>query len=127
MSSIQYHEIEQKDWRDFFEQFSWLHRGWLITIKETAHQTAAFEDSFLPLKAVKTNVRDGFSAISIETDGPANFRGKEVCDPKRVIVETENGTELGIILEDKLGQFTSLRFRGIAAPERLDDISRADH
>jgi len=117
-------EIPPGEWKEFFDEFTRRHEGWLVTVEnfgELGAQVAAHER---PLKGIFAEGRTGSPAIEILTgDSPDETLTHVVAHPSRVRVEeTAEGAESAVEIQSRDEGTTLIRFRATALPETVDGV-----
>ena len=126
VSSSRGREIPRGEWLSFLDGFSRQHERWLVTVEIVAKQLGhviAVENR--ALQGVTPESSNGHERIAIavgtaEADHMTHF----VSGPKRIrLLETADGTTLGLEIEAADSTTTLVRFRGAMRPEMLDDVA----
>ena len=99
-------EIPPGEWASFLESFTAQHDRWLVSVTIIDQ----------PLESLVA--RTGEISIAI---GP-NTR-VTVDDPRRIAVESEDGVDSGLTIEDATGRITRVMLRVALALELVDGIA----
>ena len=122
MSSV---SIPQKQWREFLQEFSRRHHGWLVTVEthdlETAEDVAS---RFLPLQSIALDLEDEKNPrinVTVRSDEKEIrhilFRPSEV-----VLYRSERGDEEAVRVVS-INTSTTVRFRVATSPELVDGVA----
>ena len=122
-----YQEIPPEQWRDFCDEFSKQHEGWLITVDivdetgETDRETLAEE---IPLWGVTVDeVQEQTEVHIIAGDQPRHVT-HVIRDPATIAFEqNQEGAHTGLRIDTRDGPSVVVRFRMAAVPEYVDEIS----
>ena len=118
-------EIPPGEWKEFFDEFTRRHEGWLVTVENFGDLGAQVEAHDRPLKGIVAERREGSSEIEILTgDSPDETLTHVVAHPTRVQVEeTAQGAELALEIQSRDEGTTLVRFRATALPETVDGVA----
>ncbi len=122
MSSV---SIPQKQWREFLQEFSRRHHGWLVTVEthdlETAEDVAS---RFLPLQSIALDLEDEKNPrinVTVRSDQKEIrqilFRPSEV-----VLYRSARGDEEAVRVVS-INTSTTIRFRVATSPELVDGVA----
>jgi len=122
MSSV---SIPQKQWREFLQEFSRRHHGWLVTVEthdlETAEDVAS---RFLPLQSIALDLEDEKNPrinVTVRSDEKEIrqilFRPSEV-----VLYRSARGDEEAVRVVS-INTSTTIRFRVATSPELVDGVA----
>jgi len=122
MSSV---SIPQKQWREFLQEFSHRHHGWLVTVEthdlETAEDVAS---RFLPLQSIALDLEDEKNPrinVTVRSDEKEIrqilFRPSEV-----VLYRSARGDEEAVRVVS-INTSTTIRFRVATSPELVDGVA----
>ena len=122
MSSV---SIPQKQWREFLQEFSHRHHGWLVTVEthdlETAEDVAS---RFLPLQSIVLDLEDEKNPrinVTVRSDEKEIrqilFRPSEV-----VLYRSARGDEEAVRVVS-INTSTTIRFRVATSPELVDGVA----
>ena len=122
MSSV---SIPQKQWREFLQEFSRRHHGWLVTVEthdlETAEDVAS---RFLPLQSITLDLEDEKNPrinVTVRSDQKEIrqilFRPSEV-----VLYRSARGDEEAVRVVS-INTSTTIRFRVATSPELVDGVA----
>jgi len=122
MSSV---SIPQKQWREFLQEFSRRHHGWLVTVEthdlETAEDVAS---RFLPLQSIALDLEDEKNPrinITVRSDQKEIrqilFRPSEV-----VLYRSARGDEEAVRVVS-INTSTTIRLRVATSPELVDGVA----
>ncbi|PYS24759.1 MAG: hypothetical protein DMG11_24015 [Acidobacteria bacterium] len=122
MSSV---SIPQKQWREFLQEFSRRHHGWLVTVEthdlETAEDVAS---RFLPLQSITLDLEDEKNPrinVTVRSDEKEIrqilFRPSEV-----VLYRSARGDEEAVRVVS-INTSTTIRFRVATSPELVDGVA----
>ena len=118
-------EIPSYEWARFFDEFSRLHRGWLVTVEllgpEIGDQVQARN---LPLDGITVDPNEvGEDQITIIAGNRSDSRiSHTITAPSRVwIKQSDEGADEAVEIEAFDGA-TLLRFRSTALPETVDGV-----
>ena len=122
-----YQEIPREQWKDFCDEFSKQHEGWLVNVeivdetRETDHEVIASE---LTLWGVTVDeLQDQTEVHIIAGDQPRHVT-HVITDPAAIIFEQdEQGGHTGLRIDTQEGPSVLVRFRTAAVPEFVDAIS----
>jgi hypothetical protein len=118
-------EIARPDWASALNEFSAVHRGWLVSVEILSPALGAQREVVnLPLLAVSFGPSDG-GAIAITV---ARANGDHLTHiiqaPQRLSLErTEAGADVALAIDSADGARTLLQFRTAALPETVDGIT----
>lgn len=117
-------EIQPGEWKEFFDEFSRRHEGWLVTIENFGDLGAQVEAHERPLMGIVAERKAGSSEIEILTgDAPDETLTHVVAHPTRVRVEeTPEGAEVALEIQSRDEGTTLVRFRATALPETVDGV-----
>jgi hypothetical protein len=117
-------EIPPGEWKEFFDEFTRRHEGWLVTVELFGDLGAQVEAHERPLKGIFTERQAGSPAIEILTgDAPDETLTHVVAHPTRVRVEeTPEGAEVALEIQSRDEGTTLVRFRATALPETVDGV-----
>lgn len=117
-------EIPPGEWKEFFDEFTRRHEGWLVTVENFGDLGAQVEAHDRPLKGIFAELRAGSSEIEILTgDAPDETLTHVVAHPTRVSVEeTPEGAESALEIQSRDEGTTLIRFRATALPETVDGV-----
>ena len=108
-------EIPPGEWKDFFDEFTRRHEGWLVTVEIFGEMGAQVEAEERPLKGIFAERKKGSSEIETFTH--------VVAHPSSVRVEeTSEGAESALEIRSKDEGTTLVRFRATALPETVDGV-----
>ena len=112
--------IPRNRWRDFLDEFSRAHEGWLVTVETVSGRSLpAVLMHDVPLLGV-TEDRGGFV---IATSGDSSHTDKIVEHVTAVRVDrTDDGAERALELESAKGGLLRIRFRSAMRPELVDGM-----
>jgi hypothetical protein len=118
-------EIPPSGWKEFFDEFTRRHEGWLVTVENFGDLGAQVEEHGRPLKGIVAEQKAGSSEIEILTgDSPDETLTHVVAHPTRVrIEETSKGAESALEIQSRDEGTTLVRFRSAALPENVDGIA----
>jgi len=118
-------EIPPGEWKEFFDEFTRRHEGWLVTVENFGDLGAQVEAHDRPLKGIVAERREGSSEIEILTgDSPDETLTHVVAHPTRVQVEeTAQGAESALEIQSRDEGTTLVRFRATALPETVDGVA----
>ena len=120
-------EIPRNEWSAFFDSFSRLHQGWLVTIEALGGDIGAqVEARELPLQGVSADLKgENESVISIMAgSGPQHHVTHNISAPTKVMLQqNEEGADEALEIESADKTITLLRFRLAVRPELVDGIS----
>jgi len=122
MSSV---SIPQKQWREFLQEFSSRHHGWLVTVEthdlETAEDVAS---RFLPLQSIALDLEDEKNPrinVTVRSDQKEIrqilFRPSEV-----VLYRSARGDEEAVRVVS-INTSTTIRLRVATSPELVDGVA----
>jgi len=122
MSSV---SIPQKQWREFLQEFSHRHHGWLVTVEthdlETAEDVAS---RFLPLQSIALDLEDEKNPrinVTVRSDEKEIrqilFRPSEV-----VLYRSARGDEEAVRVVS-INTSTTIRLRVTTSPELVDGVA----
>jgi hypothetical protein len=122
MSSV---SIPQKQWREFLQEFSRRHHGWLVTVEthdlETAEDVAS---RFLPLQSIALDLEDEKNPrinVTVRSDQKEIrqilFRPSEV-----VLYRSARGDEEAVRVVS-INTSTTIRLRVATSPELVDGVA----
>jgi Family of unknown function (DUF5335) len=118
-------EIPHYEWERFFDEFSRLHRGWLVTIEmlglDIRDQVQARD---LPLEGIAIEPNEiGEDQITIIAGAQGDARISHTIDgPDRVwLKQNEEGADEALEIEST-DSTVLLRFRSTVKPEMLDGV-----
>ncbi len=118
-------EIPPGEWKEFFDEFTRRHEGWLVTVENFGDLGAQVEAHDRSLKGIVAELRQGSSEIEILTgDSPDETLTHVVAHPTRVRVEeTAQGAESALEIQSRDEGTTLVRFRATALPENVDGVA----
>lgn len=122
-----YQEIPREQWKDFCDEFSKQHEGWLVSVEivdetgEPNHEVIASE---LALWGVTVDeLQDQTEVHIIAGDQPRHVT-HVIRDPAAIGFEQdEQGGHTGLRIDTQEGPSVLVRFRTAAVPESVDAIS----
>lgn len=118
-------EIAKDDWTSRLNEFSAVHRGWLIDVEyaSPAGWTEA-EMRGVPLIGVSYEP-DRFATIRLNAGRSPSEHVAHVIDaPCRLWIErTVDGADSGLAIESSDGSRTTVRFKTAALPETVDGVT----
>lgn len=119
-------EITREDWFPFFDAFSGMHKGWLVTVEvsgDTGTEVKAYE---VPLEDIHADlgVSAGDDRIEVALgeldDGPISHI---VDAPRHVRLREEEGGDSGALeIEAASGQTTFIRYKHLPLPKEVDGM-----
>ena len=122
MSSV---SIPQKQWREFLQEFSRRHHGWLVTVE--THDLETSEDvasRFLPLQSIALDLEDEKNPrinVTVRSDQKEIrqilFRPSEV-----VLYRSARGDEEAVRVVS-INTTTTIRLRVATSPELVDGVA----
>jgi hypothetical protein len=122
MSSV---SIPQKQWREFLQEFSRRHHGWLVTVE--THDLETSEDvasRFLPLQSIALDLEDEKNPrinVTVRSDQKEIrqilFRPSEV-----VLYRSARGDEEAVRVVS-INTSTTIRLRVATSPELVDGVA----
>jgi len=117
-------EIPPGEWKEFFDEFTRRHEGWLVTVENFGDLGAQVEVQERVLKGIVAELRAGSSEIEIMTgDSPDETLTHVVAHPTRVrIEETSEGAESALEIQSRDEGTTLVSFRAKALPETVDGV-----
>ena len=117
-------EIPPGEWKEFFDEFTRRHEGWLVTVENFGDLGAQVEAHDRPLKGIVAERREGSSEIEILTgDSPDETLTHVVAHPTRVQVEeTAQGAESALEIQSRDEGTTLVSFRAKALPETVNGV-----
>jgi hypothetical protein len=119
-------EIPRPDWASALNEFSAVHRGWLVSVDVlSAGLGAQREVVNLPLVGVTFGPGNG-GAIAIAVARPNRDHLTHVIQaPQRLSLErAESGADVALEIVSADGARTLVQFRTVALPETVDGMSR---
>jgi hypothetical protein len=118
-------EIPPGEWKEFFDEFTRRHEGWLVTVENFGDLGAQVEANERPLKGIVAERRAGSSEIEIMTgDSLDETLTHVVAHPTRVrIEETSEGAESALEIQSRDEGTTLVSFRATALPETVDGVA----
>lgn len=118
-------EIPPGEWKEFFDEFTRRHEGWLVTVENFGDLGAQVEEHGRPLKGIVAEQKAGSSEIEILTgDSPDETLTHVVAHPTRVrIEETSKGAESALEIQSRDEGTTLVRFRSAVLPENVDGVA----
>ena len=131
-------EISRDKWESFCNEFSHLHKGWLVNVAqvdshllkqsgEEIEMNTAVPAEGIPLEAVDCHQEDRdmvFSIIAGDGDGRTV---QQIREPGRVIFEkTDKGAHHGLRISNGRHQTTLVRFRADARPQDVNGYSKEE-
>jgi len=121
-------DIPRQEWADFFDAFSRMHQGWLVTLEVIDEDIGdRLEAREARLSGVVSELRCHPEAIEVLADDPAGMHlSHTVREPVSVQVkETEAGAHEVLRLESQAGVVTLLKFARTALPSEVDGVVSA--
>lgn len=118
-------EILHDDWASELDQFSAVHRGWLVEVEwESPVMGAQPEIVDVPLISLSYDAQ-ARGAIRLSAGRTPLDSVTHVIDgPRRVWIErTPEGADVALAIETGDGSREILRFRTVALPETVDGVA----
>ncbi len=124
-------EIPRSQWREFFDNFSRQHQGWLTTIEVAGGELSEdqLEATELPFQGISADSKGSDpDAIEVTVGGDETDEITHIVhNAARVVFEqTASGGHEGLDIESASGEKTSLRFRFAGEPEELDEVAEGE-
>ena len=122
-------EIPPDAWRQFFDEFSRRHEGWLVDVEVLADAGAQLEAEGLPLEGISAD--RGNASVSLALVSDDRFVEHSILRPAQVRVEEEEGedddevepgAEAAIEIETEEGEVTILRFQAALQSDEAEGI-----
>lgn len=119
-------EVPRDAWVSTFDEFTRVHRGWLVSIEvlnADLGAQSAIED--LPLLGISADRlgEDGTIAISVAGAGREHLTHFIQAVARMYREQTPEGADIALEIESADGTRTILRFRVAARPETVDGIA----
>lgn len=122
-----YQEIPREQWKDFCDEFSKQHEGWLVSVElvdETAEPNHEVIASELPLWGVTVDELPDQTEVHIIAGDQPRHVTHVITDPAAIAFEQdEQGGHTGLRIDTQEGPSLLVRFRTAAVPESVDAIS----
>ncbi len=134
-------EIYRPQWKTFCDRFSRQHRCWIANLSvggveaslaleiepdEVEQQMRCLSRS-APFQNLAVDPNYGSPTLSVTLGAPPKAAVYWIDDPLRLLfLRNAEGAHEGLMVENRCGQATLLRFRSAALPETLDGISEAE-
>jgi hypothetical protein len=113
-------EVPKREWPSFLQSFSLQHDGWLVSVESIRDGRCEVKASDRPLEGVTVEDAPREIVITVgEGDEPHRFVLRR---PRRVRVESDEGVDKSISVEQEDGTIIRVRFRSAIAPELVDGI-----
>jgi hypothetical protein len=117
--------IPQNEWREFLQEFSRRHHGWLVTIETHDLKTAENVASrFMPLQSIALDLEDEKNPrinVTVRSDQKEIkhifFRPSQL-----VLYRSDRGDEEAVRIVS-INTSTTVRFRVAMAPELVDGVA----
>ena len=122
-----YQEIPREQWKDFCDEFSKQHEGWLVSVEvvdETREPDREVLDSELTLWGVTVDELPDQTKVHIIAGDQPRHVTHVITDPAGIGFEQdEQGGHTGLRIDTQEGPSVLVRFRTAAVPESVDAIS----
>lgn len=128
-------EIPRDQWHSFCDEFSRLHRGWLVTIgvidtqllEASAEARAHALTDDLIFQGITEEEKRGHTDLAIAA-GEGEFHiAHAVHEPQHLYLEsTEDGAHKGMRIDEADGHTTLLRFRASVPAEALNGLTETE-
>jgi hypothetical protein len=118
-------EIPRDEWVEFLDSFSRQHEGWLVTVEVFGAEIGAqVEAEEMALEGITADLKGGEDAISIILGKrSAEHVTHNITQPTHVRIEqAENGADMALQIESRVGVTTLVRLRSAMLPEMVDGI-----
>lgn len=114
-------DIPRHEWAEFLESFTMQHDQWLVSVASETDPLPPITDQ--PLEGVLARTENGRDEVIITVGGSTGEHKRITVEaPLRLAVETENGVEQALMIEDASGTVTHLRLTAPIAPELVDGM-----
>ncbi len=109
-------ELPSAEWRSFLESFTRQHDGWLVTVESVRGGDREVKARGQPLEGVTARSPREIVITAGDTT-------EVVTDARRLRVESVDGVDSAIEIEQGDGTVTRVAFRTAIAPELVDGIA----
>jgi len=119
-------EIPREEWSQFFNSFSQMHRGWLVTLQVLNPETGIWtEVHHLPLDGVVADIHHRENALTILVNTSLGGHvAHAIPGPTHVhMKETDQGAHDALQIQSSSGDTVLLQFRSAMRPETLDGVA----
>ena len=120
-------EISEKEWTQFFDNFSRKHEGWIVNLEIFGPEIGAqVEERELALEGIthewdETEGNTITIMIGVKSDDHITH---SVTGPTQVSLEqTDEGADVALAIKSGDGVTTLLRFRSAVLPEMVDAVA----
>ena len=116
-------EIPPPQWAQALESFTLQHDRWLVTVEtiRDGQQKVLLADK--PLDGVTTSGIEGSREIVITTGGSTSSHNRmTIRDAARLEIESADGVDQAIRIEDGSGTVTEVKLRTPMPPELVDGM-----
>lgn len=116
-------DIPREQWSSFLDSFSMQHDHWLVSVESESAATKIDDAALEGIMARDTTESRG--EVIITVGGSTETHERIAVDaPSRIAVESENGVESALLIEDERGKTTRVAIRTPVRPELVDGIGR---
>ena len=120
-------ELAPSEWKSFLESFILQHDRWLVTVETLEGTERRIDVSNAPLEGITCSGGSGAAGqivVTVKESGETvdSHRPFVSEDPVHLRVDSENGVDQGLEIEQADGKVTRIAFRSAIAPESVDGI-----
>jgi hypothetical protein len=117
--------IPQEQWKEFLDEFSERHRGWLVRLEIHDRETdEEVESHYLPLHSIELDTEDVHNPrINISVNNDHKLIKHVLFRPSRLTLTlTSIGADESLHIQS-LNTLTTVRFRAGVLPEIVDGVA----
>jgi hypothetical protein len=117
--------IPREQWKEFLDEFSERHRGWLVRLEIHDRDTEEEVGShYLPLHSIELDTEDAHNPrINVSVDSDHKLIKHVLFRPSRLMLGlTSIGADESLLIES-LNTTTTVRFRAAVFPEIVDGVA----
>jgi len=117
--------IPREQWKEFLDEFSERHRGWLVRLEIQDRQTEEEVGSqYQPLQKIELDTEDVHNPrINVSVDSDHKLIKHVLFRPSRLRLRlTSAGADESLLIES-LNTTTTVRFRAAVQPEIVDGVA----
>jgi hypothetical protein len=117
-------ELAESEWEPFLSAFTLQHDRWLVTVESLRGRQRDMETREEPLEGlvVRAGAENAREIIITVGGGAGPHQRFVIDDPKRLVVESENGIDQALEIERTSGNVVRVVFRSPIAPELVDGV-----
>src|SRR5262245_5846842 len=109
-------EIPRDSWKEFFEEFSRRHAGWLVDVETLGPGGSRTEARQSPLEEIAARLDEDRVVVRLGEET------HQISRPQRIEVEEDRGAERALEIRSASGESTRVSFRSALPTEMVDGI-----